>query len=432
MGSPRVRAVYWGSAYGSSSGPTNLAQSLDNFFVSIFPTSYFRFLAEYNVNMPTFFGSVWLPHDPTVPVSITPSTMPSFLTSWLDGGLLPEVPGRTEKDLLYIVFLSPEMAVATTPPGCAFHSWGHYHKGSGKDNLFVAAVGSGGLNSLTGSASHELAEAFTDRSGNGWYSNDTGFEIGDVCSCCSCPTLTLNGFSLSSYWRNSIGDCLQQALLVDDARVFNADFYLHHYPDLLAAFGNDPAAARNHWLTQGLPQEGRRGSRVFDVQFYLSHFADLKNAFGTNFTAAVDHWLNQGLPNEGRRGSREFDVQFYLSRYVDLKNAFGTNFTAAVDHWLNQGLPNEGRAGANEVDVTYYLNNYIDLKTAFGTNYPNAIDHWLSQGLPNEGRRGSLEFDVLYYLATYPDLQAAFGNNYTAAFDHWVTTGILEGRKGAP
>jgi len=64
----------------------------------------------------------------------------------------------------------------------------------------------------------------------------------------------------------------------------------------LAAFGNDPVAACNHWLTQGLPQESRRGSRVFDVQFYLSHFVDLKNAFGTNYAAAVDHWLSQGLP----------------------------------------------------------------------------------------------------------------------------------------
>jgi hypothetical protein len=211
MGAPRVRAVYWGNAYGNQTGLTQTTKNLENFFASIFPTPYFGLLAEYSVNMPIYFGSVWLPHDPTLSISVTPDFIINTVTAWLDGGLLPEVPGRTEKNLLYIVFLSPEMTIATTPPGCAFHYWGHYQKGSGKHNLFVAAIGSGGLAALTGSASHELAEAFTDRSGNGWYSDVSPKpEIGDVCSCCVCPTLTLNGFTLSSYWRNSVSNCLQQ------------------------------------------------------------------------------------------------------------------------------------------------------------------------------------------------------------------------------
>jgi len=212
MGFPRVRAVYWGSAYGTTAGLTALAQQLDNFFQSIVPSVYFGLLAEYSVNQPVFEGSTWLPHDPTAPVTITPDSLPSTVGSWLDGGLLPEIPGRTEKNLLYIVFLSPEMTVATIPPGCAFHSWGFYHKGSGKQNLFVAAVGAGGIAALTSSASHEMAEAFTDRSGNGWFSDDGDHpEIGDTCSCCSCPTLALNGFTLASYWRNAENVCLQQA-----------------------------------------------------------------------------------------------------------------------------------------------------------------------------------------------------------------------------
>ena len=217
----------------------------------------------------------------------------------------------------------------------------------------------------------------------------------------------------------------------DSPQVFNADFYLSHYGDLAAAFGNDRAAASQHWLDFGIG-EGRRGSREFDVRFYLNRYGDLQAAFGTNFMAAVDHWLTFGL-SEGRRGSREFDVQFYLNRYGDLRNAFGTNFIAAFDHWLNQGLPNEGRAGADEVDVGYYLGTYNDLQAAFGANYRSALDHWIAQGLPNEGRRASSTFDVRYYLANYPDLQAAFGaGGYSAAFDHWLISGIREGRDGAP
>jgi uncharacterized protein YaeQ len=81
------------------------------------------------------------------------------------------------------------------------------------------------------------------------------------------------------------------------------------------------------------------------VQFYLNQYADLKAAFGTNFVMAIDHWINQGLPSEGRRGSQDFDVQFYVNYYADLKAAFGANYLAAIDHWINQGLPNEGRKG---------------------------------------------------------------------------------------
>jgi uncharacterized protein YaeQ len=216
------------------------------------------------------------------------------------------------------------------------------------------------------------------------------------------------------------------------SREFDVQFYLGHYSDLQAAFGNNYTAAIDHWLNKGLPIEERRGSREFDVQFYLNHYPDLKTAFGNNYTAAIDHWSNQGLPNEGRCGSREFDVQFYLNHYPDLKTAFGNNYTAAIDHWINQGLPNEGRHGSREFDVQFYFNHYPDLQTAFGNNYTANIDHWINQGLPNEGRRGSQDFDVQFYLASYPDLQAAFGKNYTAAFDHWVNFGIAEGRKGAP
>jgi phage terminase Nu1 subunit (DNA packaging protein) len=219
---------------------------------------------------------------------------------------------------------------------------------------------------------------------------------------------------------------------VPDSREFDVQFYLNHYPDLKAAFGADYVAATNHWVTQGLPVEGRRGSREFDVQFYLNHYADLKAAFGANYVDATNHWINQGLPIEGRRSSREFDVQFYLNHYGDLKAAFGTNYAAATDHWIQFGLPNEARRGSREFDLQFYLDNYADLKAAFGTNYVAAIDHWMDQGLPNEGRRGSREFDVQFYLNQYADLKAAFGTNFVMAIDHWINQGLPnEGRRGS-
>ena len=173
--------------------------------------------------------------------------------------------------------------------------------------------------------------------------------------------------------------------------IFDVQFYSDTYPDLKQAFGSDFSAATEHWIKQGLPNEGRRGSREFDVQFYLDTYPDLKQAFGSDFSAATEHWIKQGLPNEGRRGSREFDVQFYLDTYPDLKQAFGSDFSAATEHWIKQGLPNEGRRGSREFDVQFYLDTHSDLKQAFGNNFIAAFDHWIKQGLPNEGRRGSDE-----------------------------------------
>jgi hypothetical protein len=213
MGYPRVQVVFWGRDYGTQTGGlTTLGNSLNNFFTSILPSNYFSYLSEYSVNTPTYLSSTWLDHDPAQPLSLTKAQVESTLIGWLDANALPLVPGRSEINLLYVVFLSREVTISDLGTACAYHSWAHYHKGSGKENLFYAIVtGGGSLAGLTGSASHEMAEAFTDRSGNGWYSDTTGSEIGDVCSCCSCVGLNLNGFVLASYWRNSVANCLQQA-----------------------------------------------------------------------------------------------------------------------------------------------------------------------------------------------------------------------------
>ena len=229
MGSPRVRAVYWGNAYGSQAGGLNqVGQSLDNFFSSMFPTSYFGFLSEYSVGTPSFLGSVWLPHDSTQTLTLSKDDMKTRVIAWLDGGLLPEVPGRTEKNLLYMIFLSPEMTLSDTS-NCGYHDWTFYHKGSGKHNLFFAIITSDRLPAQIQTASHELVEGFTDRSGNGWYA-DNGMEIGDICDGCSSPVVTLNGITLASYWRNSVGNCLQQTDLTPPPPRLQPNVDVNPYP----------------------------------------------------------------------------------------------------------------------------------------------------------------------------------------------------------
>jgi hypothetical protein len=99
-----------------------------------------------------------------------------------------------------------------------------------------------------------------------------------------------------------------------DPRLFDAEFYLAIYPDLRAAFGSNEEEALIHWLSMGLPREGRRGNRAFDAPYYLNQQTDVANALGTvsqhRFMGAARHWLAFGISSEGRRGSREFDPQY--------------------------------------------------------------------------------------------------------------------------
>jgi hypothetical protein len=169
----------------------------------------------------------------------------------------------------------------------------------------------------------------------------------------------------------------------------------------------------------------------FDVVFYLSSFPDVQAAFGDNFAAIRNHFLNTGL-REGRRGSGHFDAIYYLATNPDLAAAFGAdNYRAAYDHWLGSGIA-EGRRASREFDVRFYLQANPELGAFFGTNYAAALNHWLVFGV-FEGRRASADFDVKYYLGQNADLRAALGvGNFPAALAHWIQTGMKEGRRGAP
>jgi len=169
--------------------------------------------------------------------------------------------------------------------------------------------------------------------------------------------------------------------------IFDYDFYVAYHTDVADQLGHDPALVRAHWLSFGLPKEGRRGSRGFDVQWYLANYSDLSNAFGSNFIDAAFHFVDIGLKTEGRQSSAEFDVQWFLQRWPDKAAEFGTNYQSAFLDWYVFGL-DERRAGSPGFDLAYYEDNYVDLQNAFGGNHLAYFVHWLDYGIP-EGRKGA-------------------------------------------
>jgi hypothetical protein len=236
MYNPSVYAIYWGRNYGSpTTGTNNLVQQFNAFFQMVLSSNYMNGLSQYGVNPGTFLGSTWIDHDPTTMETLTTyydlfttPTFPQRLNAWIDAGLTfsgatPVKPASDEHDLLFVIFLPPEVAVAlsdgSTTGFCGFHYNYFYNKSvvAGQSNLFYAVILPGSDTSTVG---HELAEAFTNRDGNGWHSDDTSPtgdpnknypEIGDVCSACGAGTLALSGFPAASYWLDDFGRCLQQS-----------------------------------------------------------------------------------------------------------------------------------------------------------------------------------------------------------------------------
>jgi hypothetical protein len=187
------------------------------------------------------------------------------------------------------------------------------------------------------------------------------------------------------------GQLFDLTLTLANPIVFNPSWYLSHYPDLQAEFGNDTVAATHHWLNNGI-SEGRQGVPSFHSQQYLQMYSDLAVAFGSaNYAAGIQHYLTYGT-KEGRAGvcalrNEVFDAAWYLQKYPDLQAAFGGDLYSATQHWLNNGIYEGRQAGPMYWSVDY-LNRYPDLTAAFGsTGYYSATEHYILYGISG-GRNG--------------------------------------------
>jgi hypothetical protein len=274
--------------------------------------------------------------------------------------------------------------------------------GAGDDTL----RGNGGTNILNGGPGNDTA-AFALAPGNYYVTTTaTGYLVQGPGE-----TDTLNSIEQASFDPRGI---ISMSEFI--AESFNPLIYTASYPDLIRAFGNNQAAAVQHWVTQGY-YEGRTAS--FNALDYTASYGDLIRAFGNNQTAAVNHYLTQGF-SEGRTVS--FNALDYIASYGDLIQAFGTNQTAALNHYVTQGYFEGRTASFNALD---YTASYGDLIQAFGNNQTAALNQYITQGF-SQGRTAS--FNAQNYIASYGDLINAFGENQNGALNHYVTQGYYEGR----
>ena len=249
---------------------------------------------------------------------------------------------------------------------------------------------------------------------------------------------------------------------VNYADVYDFDYYIEHYPDLKAAFGNNRIGALEHFVKFGM-SEGRQAKGTFNVSSYKNRYVDLQKAFGSSLKSYYLHYIEHGK-KEGRTATdnnssvdsdnkiegvtkyhglefkQVYNFNYYIEKYPDLKLAFGSDSEKALEHFVKHGME-EGRSGNADFNVHAYKNNYKDLRDAFGDNLEKYYIHYLMHGI-EEGRecalvavttyRGvdySAVYSFEYYIGKYPDLNAVFSNDPVGALQHFLTNGINENRQ---
>jgi acid phosphatase len=151
--------------------------------------------------------------------------------------------------------------------------------------------------------------------------------------------------------------------------------YLASNPDLILAYGLNPAAAQQHYVNAGFNEH--RATNSFDAVDYLASNPDLITAFGLNPVAAEQHYVTNGFSEH--RATNSFDALEYLASNPDLIQAFGLNPLAAERHYVTNGF-NEHRV-TNSFNAVQYLANYADLRVAFGTDLAAAERHYITNGM---------------------------------------------------
>lgn len=216
MASPRILPIYLGMEYGDPSGLNARGLRLQEFFEAICNSSYFDLLGEYGVtDRPLMLPHVWM-NDDGAQKTMVRTTFRDDYADFLAKAMAQNnlmAPADNESNLLYVLFLPPNIAIELDSGAApAFHSY-NWHKKiwPWPPNLFYAAIGfQDAISIFTCNITHELVEAFTDRDGWGWRDGDMVHEIGDLCPG-GRGMLEFGNYRVSSFWSKSRGGCIQQA-----------------------------------------------------------------------------------------------------------------------------------------------------------------------------------------------------------------------------
>ena len=218
------------------------------------------------------------------------------------------------------------------------------------------------------------------------------------------------------------------------ASVYDYNYYIKKYPDVVKKVGTDDAKVLAYFVEQGMAQH-QQGSAQFDPVSYRLEYADLRKAYGNTWAGYYRHYVRwgeaAGLHGTGCTemqgyvtvyGSLDYasvyDYNYYIAKYPSVFNKYGYDDAAVLSYFVEKGMAQHQQASA-EFDPVSYRFEYADLRKAYGDTWAGYYNHYVrwgkAAGLHGTGCTemkgyvtvyGSLDYasvyDYNYYIAKYP------------------------------
>jgi hypothetical protein len=219
---PGIVLVFWGHNYITN---PNDVSALVQLISDLVTGPFMNGLVQYGVTRGSIVGQAVVDtdlHNPA-PATLDENQAQAQISSCIKAGIITPAPSVNETNLLYFLFppTTTQLKMNDGSTGfCGYHQHGKFHGNSQNDDLFWAIVDTTGAATATGMTfankiafcvSHELAEACTNRDGQGYIADKC--EIGDICEASGsvpcCITFQYRGWSVEPYWSNWDNACIQ-------------------------------------------------------------------------------------------------------------------------------------------------------------------------------------------------------------------------------
>jgi hypothetical protein len=228
VANPTIHSIYWGSAWEDSAHKAQ-SKRLDQFLQDLLRSSIMNLLSQYGVGAGTFFGSFT---DTLITGSLTDSDIQANLETYFSNGRLIEPNGNQ----VIVIFFDESTEVndpgqglvLCEPAGDTAFGYHNFFLTTKQNPCYYAIIPSltdaciidscGGNAGCTLSlndsqeqrrtevATHEFGEMCSDPQLNAW-TDDSGNEIGDVCSVKEDIVVGPNTWRVQTLWDNGANIC---------------------------------------------------------------------------------------------------------------------------------------------------------------------------------------------------------------------------------
>jgi hypothetical protein len=224
--------VLWDDYFVNTAGSVTQATQLATDLVS---GSFMNGLVQYGVDRGAVAATVAISHTANPPNKgswdVSGTDDGDQLVTWLTNGTIATLPAVNETRLLHLMYLPTTLGLTAgiNPDGtpnanvCGRHGHRKFNSASTADDLFWCVLRTDNANTSSSAynfvnstaycASHEIAEALTNRDTHGWHGDDSyGCEIGDLCevnASGNLDTFKYRSWDIEKYWSEWDNTCIR-------------------------------------------------------------------------------------------------------------------------------------------------------------------------------------------------------------------------------